>query len=435
LIRRIWLHNFDIDGINNRVVASARKKNLMPESLTQKIRVAGQLGRIGAHIINERLRRPKPTTLAEIPPSVDALTPEWLTAALCHGHPGAWVTAVSTGSGSDGSTSRRVLTIDYNDVGRQARLPTSVFTKSTPKFTSRAITVPSAALTCEALFYDRIRPTLDIEAPRGHYMAVDNRSGRSMFLMEDVASVKNATFGDPTKHYIDRTRAEAIVTTLATVHGTLWESPRFAGDLAIVKDAHRWQIDVNETIAFPRRTLIGFDRAASVFPAGFRRRRAEVFPALMTSLAMHNSAPNTLLHSDVHSRNWYLTPNGGMGLYDWQLITRGIWALDVSYALNSALTVDDRRTWERELIELYVDRLHAAGGPALSFEEAWLAYRQQAFHGLVFWLYTIGAGRLQPAMQPDEVSLANLERMTNMIDDLDSFGALQRSPATSARLP
>jgi aminoglycoside phosphotransferase (APT) family kinase protein len=265
-------------------------------------------------------------------------------------------------------------------------------------------------------------------------MAVDNRSGRSMFLMEDVASAKNATFGDPTKHYIDRTRAEAIVTTLATVHGTLWESPRFAGDLAIVKDAHRWQIDVNETIAFPRRTLIGFDRAASVFPAGFRRRRAEVFPALMTSLAMHNSAPNTLLHSDVHSRNWYLTPNGGMGLYDWQLISRGIWALDVSYALNSALTVDDRRTWERELIELYVDRLHAAGGPALSFEEAWLAYRQQAFHGLVFWLYTIGAGRLQPAMQPDEVSLANLERMTNMIEDLDSFGALQRSPARSARL-
>jgi hypothetical protein len=29
-------------------------------------------------------------------------------------------------------------------------------------------------------------------------------------------------------------------------------------------------------------------------------------------------------------------------------------------------------------------------------------------------------------MQPDEVSLANLERMTNMIVDLDSFDALRR---------
>jgi hypothetical protein len=33
---------------------------------------------------------------------------------------------------------------------------------------------------------------------------------------------------------------------------------------------------------------------------------------------------------------------------------------------------------------------------------------------------------MQPAMQPDEVSLANLERMTNMIVDLDSFDALRR---------
>lgn len=43
----------------------------------------------------------------------------------------------------------------------------------------------------------------------------------------------------------------------------------------------------------------------------------------------------------------------------------------------------------------------------------------------MFWLCTIGTGRMQPAMQPDEVSLANLERMTNMIVDLDSFTALQ----------
>src|SRR5262245_63070918 len=104
----------------------------MPSALGKKVKVATQLARIGAHIVNERIRRPRPTTLAEIPPSVDALTPEWLTAALCKGHPGAWVTSVSTGSGSDGSTSRRALRVDYNDVGQQAGLPTSVFTTSTP---------------------------------------------------------------------------------------------------------------------------------------------------------------------------------------------------------------------------------------------------------------------------------------------------------------
>jgi hypothetical protein len=404
----------------------------VPQAITTKLKVAGQLARIGAHVIRERVARPKPTSLAEIPPSVDALTPEWLTAALCKGNPGAWVTGVSIGSGSDGSTSRRALRIRYNDVGQQAGLPTHVYSKSTPKFTSRAVTVPSAALECEALFYDRIRPVLDVEAPQGYYLAFDNRSGRSMFLLEDVATTKGVTFGDPTKHYIDRARAESIVTNLATVHGKLWESPRFAGDLAAIKDAERWQLDANEMINFPSRTMIGFDRAESVCPAEFRCHRAEVWSTFMASLAMHKAAPNTLLHSDVHSRNWYLTPDGGMGLYDWQCISRGIWALDVAYALSSALTVQDRRAWERDLIELYIDRLYAAGGPSLPFENAWLTYRQQPFHGLVFWLYTIGAGRLQPAMQPDEVSLANLERMTNMIVDLDSFDALRRSPRRSS---
>ena len=415
---------------NGRTVNVAADHSVL-HAVGKKLKVAGQLARIGAHVVEERMRRPRPTSLAEIPPSVDALTTEWLTAALCKGHPGAWVTDVRPGSGSDGSTSRRALNVRYNDVGRDAGLPTSVYSKSTPKFTSRAVTVPAAALECEALFYERIRPVLKIEAPQGYYMAVDTRSGRSMFLMEDVANTKNVIFGDPTKHYIDRGRAESIVTTLATVHGTLWDSPRFGGDLAAIKDAERWQRDVNDLIDFPGRTMIGFTRAEAVFPAEFRRRKAEVWPAFMNSLALHSRGPSTLLHSDVHSRNWYLTPEGGTGLYDWQCITRGTWALDVAYALASALTVPDRQAWERELIELYVDRLFATGGPSLSFDDAWLAYRQQPFHGLAFWLYTIGAGRLQPAMQPDEVSLANLERMTNMIVDLDSFDALRRPPTRS----
>jgi Phosphotransferase enzyme family len=389
-----------------------------------KVKVAGQLGRLAAHTVNDRVRRPKPTLLAEIPPSVDALTAEWLTAALCRGAPGAWVTDFSTGSGSDGSTARRALRIAYNDVGTQAGLPTAVYSKSTPGFTSRAITVPSACLECEALFYDRIRPVLAIEAPRGYYMAVDPRSGRSMFLLEDVAATKNVTFGDPTVHHIDRPRAESLVTTLAEVHGTFWESPRFGGDLKTLKSAERWQIDVNNLIGFAKRSMVGFDRAASVFPDEFRGHKERIWAALMGSLAMHREAPKTLLHADVHSRNWYLTREGGMRLYDWQVLTVGTWAMDISYALVSALTVEDRREWERDLIELYIDRLHAAGGPQLGFAEAFLTYRQQAFHGLAFWLYTIGAGRLEPAMQPTEVSLVNLERMSNMIADLDSFAAV-----------
>ena len=103
---------------------------------------------------------------------------------------------------------------------------------------------------------------------------------------------------------------------------------------------------------------------------------------------------------------------------------RGQWAADYTYALVSALTVADRRAWEQDLLRLYLDRLGEAGGKPPAFEVARLAVRQQAFHPLFYWLVTIGAGPLQQAMQPDGISLMNLERMGQAFSDFDSLRAL-----------
>lgn len=396
----------------------------MLESLVGKAQAAGVIARVAGHVLVEKARNDRPTSLDDVPRSVDALTPQWLTAALCRDVPGARVVGVSAVGGSDGSTSRRGLRIEYNDAGTAAGLPTSVYTKSTPRLLSRLITVPASALVGEKLFYDAVRPGLDIEAPVGYHMALHPAAGRSMFLMEDVATSKAVTFGDPTKHVLDRKNAESMVELLGTLHGAMYDSPRLDGELRTVKPVLRWQVDLNHMINFPGRSLVGFDRAADVIPAACRRRRAEVWPAVMRSLEMHERAPRTLLHQDVHARNWYIRPDGVMGLYDWQCMAQGIWALDVAYALSAGLTVSDRRAWERDLLQRYLEHLAEAGGPKLTFDEAWRTYRQQAFHGFAFWLYTIGYGKLQPQMQPDDVCLKILERQSNMIVDLDCFEAL-----------
>ena len=330
----------------------------------------------------------------------------------------------SLGTGSAGSTSRRAVHVEYNDIGHEARLPTELFTKSTPNLASRLLTVPAGALQVECLFYNSIRPTLNVETPIGYYADFDSHSGRSMILLEDVGKSKAATFGDPTKVHIDRAKAEHIVRLLATVHGTFWNSPRLDGDLRVIKDAESYQLDLNKLIRFRSRSMVGVERAEQVVPAQFLRRRDELWPALLRSLVLHRARPTTLLHSDVHSRNWYVTGDGRMGLYDWQCITKGSWGLDVAYAIGSALTVENRRSWERELLEIYIDQLAASGGDKLTFDEAWLGYRQQIFHGLFFWLFTLGEGFLEPAMQPRPVSLANLERMAHMVIDLDCLDAV-----------
>ncbi|MEU4344510.1 aminoglycoside phosphotransferase family protein [Nocardia sp. NPDC023852] len=393
-------------------------------SKVTKTRVLGIAGRIATHAIRERLLPARPTALTEVPRSPEFLTTEWLTHALCRAVPGAEVSSFTLGSGSDGSTSRRAVTIEYNAAGSAAGLPVDVFTKSTPTFRSRLVTGPTGAAASEALFYNVIRPDLDIEAPTGYFAGVDTRSGRSMFLLEDVSKTRGCTFGDPTTVYIDRAKAEDIVRLLGAVHGTFWESPRFASDLSEIKDAETWQLDVNRLIRFRTRSVVGVDRAADVSPPEFLARRDELWPAFLRSLELHNRGPATLLHSDVHSRNWYINGDGRMGLYDWQCITKGHWGLDVAYALTSALTVEDRRAWEKDLLRIYADQLATSGGPALSLDEVWLGYRQQLFHGLFFWLLTLGVGALEPAMQPEAVSRANLERMTHAVIDLESLDSL-----------
>jgi aminoglycoside phosphotransferase (APT) family kinase protein len=87
-------------------------------------------------------------------------------------------------------------------------------------------------------------------------------------------------------------------------------------------------------------------------------RRAEVHPALMRSQQLNVSVgPQTYLHGDVHPGNWYVTGDGRLGLYDWQLSVRGGPARDLAYALSTHLSIEQRRAWERDLLDRYLVRL------------------------------------------------------------------------------
>ena len=388
-----------------------------------KIAMVRQIGSLAGHVLREKVRPVRPTDLSQVPASPEHLTVDWLTAALCSRAPGARVTTFTLGGGSDGSTSRKALTISYNDAGTAAGLPTEVFTKATPKLTSRLITVPSGALFTEVQFYNTMQRDLTIETPVGYYAAMDEASGRSMFLLEDIARTRGCTFGDTTALYVDRAKAEDQMRLLATLHGTFWGSPRLTGDLSWMKTSLQFQLDCNAAIGFESRSLVGLKRAAEVVPSQLHDRGPDLWAAAMRSLESNIREPSTVLHSDVHLNNWYVTGEGRMGLCDWQLMTRGNWALDVAYALSAGLDVEDRRGWERELLARYLDALAAAGGKPPSFDEAFLAYRQQMFHGLIFWTYTLLVGKLQP-VQPEELVRILISRTAQAVVDLESLDSL-----------
>jgi hypothetical protein len=382
-------------------------------------------GQIVSSIARERfLPRSLITDPAVVPPSAEVITPEWLTAVLCSQVRGARVVGVQVSGGDDGTSARRALDVAYNDAGVAAGLPTKLFSKSTATIGSRILLGVTGIAEGESVFYNNVRPDLKLRSPYAYYSGYDRKSHRSLVILEDL-NVRGWAFPNPMANPVKRNDAEDMVAEMAVYHGALWDSPRFATDLAPLRPALEWQENLNRKVRFEKRTLAGLERAKDVVNSKLYAQRDKLYPALMRSLALHRSSPTTLLHQDLHLGNWLRDPNGQMGLYDWQCVAKGSWALDYSYALGGSLATADRREWQEDLLRLYLEQLkHYGAVAAPTFDQAWLAYRQQPMHALAFALFTYGGSRLEPELQPKDYTLASIERIAQHVTDLDSVAAL-----------
>src|SRR5215210_191056 len=391
--------------------------------ITEQLALAGSVARVGAIVAGERLRPRGPVTDgAVVPASIDELTTPWLTAALCTGTPGAQVTAFTLGEGSHGTSSRRAIDVTYNETGTAAGLPTAVYSKSTPRFINRLLIGITGAAGAEALFYGKIRPGLDIGAPEGYHGAWDARSCRSLILIEDIVRTREAAFGDALT-YVDRAAAESMAREMARYHGALWEDPRLDHEWTELVSSETWQRTFNTRTGMDAGAVFAFRFASDEIPAALVARRKEVRPAFARSLTINARAPKTLLHQDVHPGNWFRLPDGSLNLYDWQGVAKGNWALDVAYAFSAGLTIEDRRAWERDLLELYLDELAAHGGRPAGFDDAFLAYPQQMLHGVVFWTYTLLIGRVAE-VQPEPIVRKLISRTAQAAVDLETLDAV-----------
>lgn len=396
------------------------------QRLSDVIRIASNVGLIGGYLLGERLRKTPVLDAATVPPSVERVTPEWLTAVLCQGHPGARVVGFELGTGSSGTSVRRQLLLAYNEEGSEAGLPASVFAKTAPGLLTRIGTGLTGIARAEAGFYQEIRPFLDLEAPLGYHADWSPRSFRSVQLLEDLVATKGATFCSPTNP-VSPSQAEEIVDLLATLHGTFLQGPNHPAVPPWVRTYRQWWDAVIPTANIKRYHHRGFHDAAEGVPAELRRHGSDVWPAFVRSVELHASLPATLIHGDVHLGNWYVTAAGAMGLCDWQCIALGHWSRDLAYALTTTLPVEVRRRLERPLVERYVERLNSLADGAITVPEAWLGYRQQMVGALLMWTPTHSPPRIAPKnMQPREVAREMIHRITTAMVDQDALGSLPR---------
>lgn len=363
----------------------------------------------------------KAVSASDLPLSFESITDEWLTAVLCANIEGAKVTGHQLGPVDTGSSNRRRLQITYNEIGKASGLPKGLFCKASHELANRIVLGVSGGAFTEVHFYNQIRPLLKIEAPKSFHANFDPVSFNSIIMLEDITN--NVTEFCSHKTEMTFNRACSQLKLLAELHGNSYSDQLIR---SAIQHLPTWPEYFDNTEAFGMKegSNSGFIAAEEVIPQNLFSRYENIWPCTLKSMEIHSKFPYFLSHGDVHLKNWYVAGNGEMGLSDWQCATRGHWGRDLAYTISTALTVQNRRSWEKDLIKFYIETLKSSGGPAVSFDEAWMVYRQQLITALTWWTITMSPTKDIPDMQPKDITLEFIRRISTAMDDLDTMDVL-----------
>ena len=343
----------------------------------------------------------------------------FLTSVLAADHPGARIESLQDVGGSEGTTDRRRVVLRWNAAGRDAALPSGLFLKGTSRTAkNRAMAGGLSMATNEVLFYERVsRDVADI-CPRS-FAATSGHGARHLLVLEDLvaAGAKPYVLADE----CDVHHADGVVRALAQLHAAFEHSPRFATDLAFAKPMTQ-RAGAGLLRLTMRRVRSTFLKHSDRHPIGPHAT------AMLQLVQRHDRSlyarwergAQTLLHGDSHLGNTFQRADGRAGLLHWQVVFRDQGIREVAYFLGAGVPVELRRTHERTLVQTYLDVVTAAGGTAMSFDDAWLAYRFYLFDA---W-DSASICVLWPGLQSPENVEASVVRVNAAVEDLEDDRAI-----------
>lgn len=348
------------------------------------------------------------------PVTGEGITPDYLNALLAGSGQSARVAAVRlTGAKSYGeemvsTAGRAMIEVDYTP-GAPDDLPRRLVVKL-----ARGVDdIMGPFYRNEVAFYVRLRPELDIEAPRVLGADYDPSSHRLGLVLEDLTT-RGASFPNVLKT-VSLAQLRGLLDTLASLHARFWNSPRFSGDLGWLETHLSGGVAdlMNNLAPAYIQHEIDTQKFKSELVGKLGTTGAELLAGVQAVQRHQATLSQTVLHGDTHLGNTYLLDEDRGGLLDWQLVVRGHHMHDVNYLITTALAVADRRAHERDLLHYYLDRLVEAGVSDLPpFEEVFREYRRALVWGVyIGWLTT-------PVVNYGwEINVVNLLRLTTAYED------------------
>ncbi|KAI2619470.1 kinase-like domain-containing protein [Hypomontagnella submonticulosa] len=346
---------------------------------------------------NQRPETGSPIWLPQIP---EEITATWLSKVLR-----AKVTSVKRSNIIHGTASKIYIVVEYDggaDTNVAAPGPRHLCVKGgfNPVMLQQ---MPWVVMIYqrEVEFFNRVVPFLDhMEIPKCWWAGHNSTQG--IVIMDDLAA-QGCEFGNPTEVW-PVSRVLAGVEQLAALHAKTW---------GVRPVDYPWLTsDYDQAILTLMKTFdtVVHSPGRPAVPE-YLKDQERVTTALKKHYGSRNPKFRCLLHGDPHTGNTYLE-KGQPRFLDWQMIHIGSAFHDVAYFIGGALSIEDRRAHEWEIVDQYLRTLQRLGTPSFLSAQVDVAceYRKSFLSG-------IGWIMCPYEMQPREYVHAMAVRYAAALDD------------------
>ncbi|KAG9253038.1 kinase-like domain-containing protein [Emericellopsis atlantica] len=359
---------------------------------------------------------PTSKTLPSRPEEVDAA---WLTKVLNLPITKAEQTDIIL----DASAGKIYITASYNDKsGAEKTLYLCVKGGFNPQIMAMPdyVQVLKVLYTREIKFFQDIAPELrNVNVPKAYWAGVDPDQFQAIVILEDLS--KEHTFGDCSKT-MTLEQVKVGASQLAGLH-----SSKF--NISSSSEEYSWMTNVYDfailQMAEPWEAMILADNRPP-FQEQWKDK-AKMHAVIKKHFAKRDPRYLALVHGDPHAGNTFLDKSGNPSFLDFQTAHISSIFHDLTYFLVGALTVENRRAHEMEVLEHYLSELHRFGGPALSKddESVQFEYKKNMLSG-IGWCLT------PYEMQREYKVRAMCERYVAAMVDHNTIDVIESAPEAKA---
>jgi Phosphotransferase enzyme family len=339
----------------------------------------------------------------DVPLGIDAVTPQWLTAALGSEVTDVRAEQIAQESGFSSLLYRLHLTGDG--------VPATMIAKLPAVSEARGAMELLGGYRRELTFYRDIAGHAPIETPEVYAARMVDGTADFVLLLEDLADWDNAD------HLagLSMDRGRTCIEALAGLHAWSNANPvareafpsldtPIARDLLVPAFGPGWQVYLDKS-------LVPVPTAVVDFAARFAESAGEALHAL-TERSM-------LLHGDIRADNLFFDGDR-MKVVDFQFASIGAGAADIAYLVSQGLPTEVRRGHDETLVREYLAHLASYGVSDYAFDEAWRHYRFAVVYLMVLPVITLNGWDAMPE-RSRALCLKLTERAASTIDEINAL--------------